>query len=99
MHVNGVFRAIDAPSRLIFSWNIEAPDEDAGVQSEVRVSITPHEVGCELHIRHIDLARPGAPERHTEGWKGAPTIWQSCSRRRNKHDALWTRLNRHSAHP
>jgi uncharacterized protein YndB with AHSA1/START domain len=71
MHVNGVFRVIDAPSRVVFSWNIEPPDEHAGVQSEVRVSITPHEVGCELHIRHIDLVRPGAPERHTEGWKGA----------------------------
>src|SRR5262249_25654066 len=57
MHVNGVFRAIDPPSRLAFSWNIEPPDEHAGIQSEVRVSITPRDGGCELHIRHIDLAR------------------------------------------
>lgn len=71
MHVNGVFRAIDPPSRLVFSWNIEPPDEHAGVQSEVHVSITPHGAGCELHIRHINLSRPGAPERHAEGWKGA----------------------------
>jgi len=71
MHVNGVFRAIDTPSRLVFSWNIEAPDEHAGVQSEVHVSITPHQAGCELHVRHINLSGPGAPERHAEGWKGA----------------------------
>jgi uncharacterized protein YndB with AHSA1/START domain len=71
MHVNGTFRAIETPSRLVFSWNIEAPDEHAGVQSEVQVSITPHEAGCELHIRHINLSRPGAPERHAQGWKGA----------------------------
>ena len=71
MHVNGTFRAIEQPSHLVFSWNIEAPDEHAGVQSEVQVSITPHEAGCELHIRHINLSRPGAPERHAEGWKGA----------------------------
>lgn len=71
MHVNGTFRAIEQPSRLVFSWNIEAPDEHAGVQSEVQVSITPHEAGCELHIRHINLSRPGAPERHAEGWNGA----------------------------
>lgn len=71
MHVNGVFRAIDPPSRLVFSWNIEPPDEHAGIQSEVRVSITPHGAGCELHIRHINLSRPGASERHAEGWKGA----------------------------
>ena len=71
MHVNGVFRAIDPPSRLVFSWNIEPPDEHAGVQSEVRVSITPHGAGCDLHVRHVDLSRPGAPERHAEGWNGA----------------------------
>lgn len=71
MHVNGVFRAIEPPSRLVFSWNIEAPDEHAGVRSEVQVSITPCETGCEIHIRHMNLSRPGAPERHAEGWLGA----------------------------
>ena len=71
VYVNGTFRAIEQPSRLVFSWNIEAPDEHAGVQSEVQVSITPHEAGCELHIRHVNLSRPGAPERHAGGWKGA----------------------------
>jgi uncharacterized protein YndB with AHSA1/START domain len=71
MRVNGAFRAIDPPSRLIFSWNIEPPDEHAGVQSEVRVSIAPVEAGSELHIRHINLSRPGASERHADGWNGA----------------------------
>jgi uncharacterized protein YndB with AHSA1/START domain len=71
VHVNGVFRTIDPPSRLTLSWNIEPPDEHAGVESEVHVSITPHGAGCELRVRHIDLSRPGAPERHAEGWKGA----------------------------
>lgn len=71
MHVNGIFRAIDPPSHLTFSWNIEPPDEHAGVQSEVHVSITPLEAGCELRIRHVDLSHPGAPERHADGWKGA----------------------------
>src|SRR5262245_11215778 len=33
MHVNGTFRAIDPPSRLAFSWNIEPPDEHAGLAS------------------------------------------------------------------
>lgn len=71
MHVNGAFRVVDPPSRLVFSWNIEPPDEHAGIQSEVQISITPHGAGCELHVRHVDLSRPGAPERHAEGWKGA----------------------------
>jgi uncharacterized protein YndB with AHSA1/START domain len=71
MHVNGVFRAIERPLRIVFSWNIEPPDEHAGVQSEVQVAIAPDGDGAQLHIRHVRLARPGAPERHAEGWRGA----------------------------
>lgn len=71
MHVNGVFRGIERPSRIAFSWNIEPPDEHAGVQSEVRVAIAPDGDGALLHIRHVKLDRIGAPQRHAEGWRGA----------------------------
>jgi uncharacterized protein YndB with AHSA1/START domain len=71
MVVTGIYRSIEPPSRIVFSWNIEPPDEHAGVQSEVTVRITPDGAGCALHIRHAQLDRAGAPERHTEGWRGA----------------------------
>jgi uncharacterized protein YndB with AHSA1/START domain len=71
MHVNGVFRAIERPLRIVFSWNIEPPDEHAGVHSEVQVAIEADGDGAQLHIRHVRLARAGAPERHAEGWRGA----------------------------
>lgn len=71
MRVNGVFRSIDPPRGVVFSWNIEPPDEHAGLQSEVRVTIAEQGAGCEVCIRHVDLSRPGARERHAEGWKGA----------------------------
>ena len=71
MHVNGVFELIEPPSRLIFSWIIEPPDEHAHVQSEVRVAITRTGVGSVLEIHHIKLDRAGAPQRHAEGWRGA----------------------------
>lgn len=71
MHVNGVFRAIEPPSRLVFSWFIEPPDEHAGIESEVRIAITPDDGGSELCINHVELTRAGAPERHAEGWRGA----------------------------
>lgn len=71
MHVNGVFKTIDAPSRLVFSWNIEPPDEHAGILSEVRVAIRPYADGCDLTINHIELTHPGAAKRHEEGWQGA----------------------------
>jgi uncharacterized protein YndB with AHSA1/START domain len=71
MRVNGVYRLIRPPSEIIFSWNIEPPDEHAGVKSEVIVRIVPDGEGSQLHIRHERLTAAGAPERHREGWSGA----------------------------
>jgi uncharacterized protein YndB with AHSA1/START domain len=71
MHVNGVFRAIEPPTGLIFSWNIEPPDEHAGIESEVTVTIAPDGKGSRLLVRHEKLARAGAVMRHAEGWRGA----------------------------
>jgi uncharacterized protein YndB with AHSA1/START domain len=59
MHVNGDIRLI------------EPPDEHAGVQSEVSVTLWPDGEGTHLVIRHEYLAAPGAARRHTEGWNGA----------------------------
>jgi uncharacterized protein YndB with AHSA1/START domain len=71
MHVNGVFRAIEPPTGLIFSWNIEPPDEHGGIKSEVKVVIAPDGKGSQLLIRHEKLARADAVARHAEGWRGA----------------------------
>ncbi len=71
MTVNGSYRSIEPPSRIVFSWNIEPPDEHAGLQSEVIVAITPAGDGSELHIRHERLTQDGAVERHNIGWRGA----------------------------
>jgi uncharacterized protein YndB with AHSA1/START domain len=71
MTVNGSYRSIEPPSRIVFSWNIEPPDEHAGLQSEVIVAITPTGGGSELYIRHERLTQDGAVERHSIGWRGA----------------------------
>jgi uncharacterized protein YndB with AHSA1/START domain len=69
--VNGVYRCIEPPSRLVFSWNIEPPDEHAGLASLVTVRIMPDGDGTALVIRHERLTRAGAATRHAEGWRGA----------------------------
>jgi uncharacterized protein YndB with AHSA1/START domain len=69
--VGGVYRRIEPPSKLVFSWVIEPPDEHAGIPSEVTVTIAPHGDGAELQIRHAKLARAPAVERHAQGWRGA----------------------------
>jgi uncharacterized protein YndB with AHSA1/START domain len=71
MTVKGNYRSIEPASRIVFSWDIEPPDEHAGLQSEVIVAITPASDGCELHIRHERLTQVGAAERHSIGWSGA----------------------------
>jgi uncharacterized protein YndB with AHSA1/START domain len=69
--VGGVYRSIEPPSAIVFSWIIEPPDEHAGIESEVTVTITPDGGGTELLIRHEKLTRADAVLRHAEGWRGA----------------------------
>lgn len=71
MFVNGIYRTIEPPSTIVFSWNIEPPDEHAGVRSEVTITLTPQRTGTDLLIRHERLTAPGAAQRHTAGWQGA----------------------------
>jgi uncharacterized protein YndB with AHSA1/START domain len=69
--VGGVYRSIEPPTKIVFSWIIEPPDEHAGIESEVMVTITPDRGGAELVIRHEKFARMDAVARHAEGWRGA----------------------------
>src|SRR5262249_7801540 len=57
MFVNGVYRVIEPPATIVFSWNIEPPDEHAGTQSEVTVTLTPDGSGTHLLIRHAELTQ------------------------------------------
>jgi uncharacterized protein YndB with AHSA1/START domain len=71
MRVGGVYRKIEAPTRLEFSWLIEPPDVHAGIESQVTVSIAPSAGGSDLHIVHERFERADANARHAEGWAGA----------------------------
>ncbi len=69
--VAGRYRSIEPPSKIVFSWTIEPPDEHAGIESEVTVTIRRDGGETELVIRHEKLTRAGAAARHDEGWRGA----------------------------
>jgi uncharacterized protein YndB with AHSA1/START domain len=71
MLVNGVYRVIEPPTTIVFTWNIEPPDEHAGLHSEVSVALTPDGSGTRIVIRHALLTQAGAAERHAAGWRGA----------------------------
>jgi uncharacterized protein YndB with AHSA1/START domain len=57
--------------RIVFTWLIEPPDEHAGIESQVTVTITASGAGTELVIQHDRLGRADADARHEEGWHGA----------------------------
>lgn len=71
MIVGGTYCAIEPPARLVFSWLIEPPDEHAGIESEVTVTLTPQDGMTELVIQHAKFDRADAEARHAEGWRGA----------------------------
>jgi uncharacterized protein YndB with AHSA1/START domain len=69
--IGGLYRTIRPPTRLVFTWVIDPPDEHAGIESEVRVSIDPAGQGSRLTIRHLGWPIPSAAHRHRGGWEGA----------------------------
>ena len=71
MLVGGVYRKIEAPTRVEFSWLIEPPDIHAGIESQVTVSIARSADGSDLLILHERFERADANARHAEGWAGA----------------------------
>ena len=71
MFVNGTYRLIEPPTAIVFSWNIEPPDEHAGIRSEVTIRLAPAGAGTDVLIHHAELTQRGAAARHAEGWRGA----------------------------
>src|SRR5262249_14175879 len=71
MVVGGTYRVIEPPRHIVFSWLIEPPDEHAGIDSEVTVTLVASGAGTELSIRHARFGRLDANLRHDQGWRGA----------------------------
>ena len=84
--VAGSYSVIRPPSKIVFSWVIEPPDEHAGIESEVSVAITPDGSGSELVIRQEKLGRTDAIERHAGGWRGAVDQLTELLAQKERHD-------------
>jgi uncharacterized protein YndB with AHSA1/START domain len=61
---HGEFLEIDAPHRLVFTW--QSPYTD-GVDTRVTLELTAIERGTDLMLRH-ELLRPDAARSHAAGW-------------------------------
>lgn len=83
MIVGGTYSLIERPSRIVFSWLIEPPDEHAGIDSEVTVTLVANADTTELTIRHAKFERADANARHDEGWRGALALLDALLQRRS----------------
>lgn len=68
--VVGEYCAIDAPALLAFTWGWEEPDEHAGLNTLVTLTLTEKSSGTELTVLHEQLPTGEVLDRHEAGWMG-----------------------------
>jgi uncharacterized protein YndB with AHSA1/START domain len=67
MQVNGVYREIKSPSRLVFTWGWENPE---GQRSEtlVTVDLADRNGSTEVKVTHEGFADAETCDKHEHGW-------------------------------
>lgn len=65
--VGGVYREIQPPTRLVFTWRWEASEDPE--EMLVTVELEAHGDGTRLRLRHERLADAEARANHAEGWE------------------------------
>lgn len=65
----GVFRELDRPKRLVFTWQWE-DDPDRGGETLVSVLLTPEGNGTRLVLLHERFVTAELRDKHQQGWTG-----------------------------
>jgi glutathione S-transferase len=69
--VGGVYREIERPTRLVYTWCWEGSDGlHPGHESLVTVEFVPTGAGTTVLLEHSGLASEESRARHTMGWTG-----------------------------
>ena len=63
----GVYREIDRPRRLVYTWDWEEEDQRMG-ETLVTVEFVPVEGGTEVRLVHSGFPAPESRDGHGEGW-------------------------------
>jgi uncharacterized protein YndB with AHSA1/START domain len=66
--VSGVYRIIEKPSRLVFTWAWDDDQGQRGHETEVTVTFTPAPGGTRLILTQQEFATAESRDRHGEGW-------------------------------
>ncbi|QDU51701.1 SRPBCC family protein [Gimesia panareensis] len=69
--LSGEFLEVTPPSKLVYSWTWEEPNEHAGIETQVTVEFQEQAGGTELTLTHERFTKPDMKERHLGGWSGA----------------------------
>jgi uncharacterized protein YndB with AHSA1/START domain len=69
--VSGVYRQIEPPHRLVFTWAWEDESGARGHETEVSVTLTPTPGGTRLVLLQRDFADREARDRHDLGWSSS----------------------------
>ena len=64
-HVSGTIVEVDAPKRLVQTWE---PSWESGPASTVTWMLEPIATGTRLTVRHSGFTNPAACESHANGW-------------------------------
>jgi uncharacterized protein YndB with AHSA1/START domain len=69
--VGGIFRLIDTPEKIVFSWTWEDPHQFANIPTQVTVEFIDQMEQTEVVLTHEKLPTDVACEMHKQGWLGA----------------------------
>jgi glutathione S-transferase len=67
-YVGGVYREVEPPQRVVFTWRWEQPDWDFG-ETEVTLEFHEHAEGTEVTLRHEGFPDKESCQRHLQGWQ------------------------------
>jgi uncharacterized protein YndB with AHSA1/START domain len=66
--ISGMYRAIEPPRRLVFTWGWLGDDGTRGHETEVTVTFEPVPGGTRLVLRQQELESKESLDRHGQGW-------------------------------
>ena len=70
INLDGVFREVKRPSKLVYTWNFSGQPEVEFGESQVTVKFFDREDATEIQITHEQLPNEEVKEDHKQGWEG-----------------------------
>jgi uncharacterized protein YndB with AHSA1/START domain len=69
--VSGVYRVIERPRRLVFTWAWDQDDGSRGHETEVTVTFEPAPGGTKLVLQQQSFVETESRDKHRHGWSSS----------------------------